>query len=154
MSPPPTPPFILTIFGASGDLAKIKIFPALYAGFWIMYTQGFSLLAQASEEYGWELNLAEVARIWQGGCIIRAELLKEIEDPLPKAEFAALRWAVIVASAHGGPIPVFGSALSYIDGLTQKNGPANLIQGLRDYFGAHTVERIDRPGHFHVQWKG
>ncbi len=139
-----------------------KLHNALYAGFWIMYAQGFSLLAQASEAYGWKLNLAEVARIWQGGCIIRADLLKEIETkyglkksfPLPKNEFAALRWAVIVASAHGVPIPVLGSALSYIDGLTQKNGPTNLIQGLRDYFGAHTFERIDRSGHFHVQWKG
>lgn len=144
-------------------LAKLQ--DALYAGFWLMYGQGFSLLSEFARDRGAKLNLVEVVRIWQGGCIIRADLLKELEQKyrqkkdfinlpaISSADLAALRWMVIVATAHGIPIPAFSSALAYHDGLTQKNSPANLIQALRDSFGSHTFERIDRPGHFHLPSK-
>lgn len=138
---------------------------SLYAGFWLLYGQGFFLLAQASREQEWNVNFAEIARIWQGGCIIRADILKKIEakfrDPKKlfqqqflssQSEIVDLRGIVSLGSEHGIPLPVFSGTLAYYDGITQKRGPANFIQALRDSFGSHTFERIDRPGHFHVQW--
>ena len=144
----------------------IALESSLYAGFWLLYGQGFFLLAQASQEQQWNLNLAEIARIWQGGCIIRADILKKIEtkfrDPkkLFQTQFLSshskikdLRRIVSLGASQGIPLPVFSGTLAYHDGITQKRGPANLIQALRDSFGSHTFERIDRPGHFHVQWQ-
>ena len=143
---------------------------ALYASKIIAYAQGFEQMAAASADYGWDLKLGEVATIWRGGCIIRARFLDRIRDAyrasgaIPslvledyfrdavlKAE-PAWRRVVALAVAHGVAIPAFSSALSYYDGLRRARGPANLLQGLRDYFGAHTYRRLDEEGHFHTRW--
>ena len=134
------------------------------------YAQGMALLRAASDAYAWDLNLAEMARIWTGGCIIRAKLLEPIMDafetnpelanlllapPIAAAiaeTAAAARAAVSVAGAHGIPCPALSAALNYVDSYRQERLPANLIQGQRDFFGAHTYRRIDKPGVFHTDW--
>lgn len=143
---------------------------ALYVAKITSYAQGMALLATASETYGWDLNLSELARIWTGGCIIRAELLHPImqafkENPqlsnLMLAPYFAeqvntnspqLREVIRTAIAFGIPTSAMNAAVSYIDTYRQPLLPANLIQGLRDYFGAHTYERTDREGTFHTEW--
>jgi 6-phosphogluconate dehydrogenase len=143
---------------------------ALYASKVSTYAQGMSLLAIASKEYGYHLDLAEIARIWKGGCIIRAALLDDIRaayrrkpdlpnllvDPAFRDEVAARdgswREAVAVAVRLGVPVPAFTASLSYFDSYRRESLPANLIQAQRDYFGAHTYERVDRPGTFHTEW--
>jgi 6-phosphogluconate dehydrogenase len=143
---------------------------ALYASKISSYAQGMHLLKAASAEYGWNLNLSEIARIWKGGCIIRAKLLNRIQqafqrDPdLPNllldAEFsqainsrqAHWRWVVQTARAMGVPCPGMSASLDYFESYRQERLPANLIQAQRDYFGAHTYERVDRPGVFHTEW--
>jgi 6-phosphogluconate dehydrogenase len=143
---------------------------ALYASKIVAYAQGFQQMTAASKEYGWELRLGEVAKIWRGGCIIRARFLDRIteaytaegeipnlvlqdyfRDAVAKAE-ASWRRVVTLAVEHGVPIPAFSSSLSYYDGLRRSRGPANLLQGLRDYFGAHTYRRLDAEGSFHTRW--
>ncbi len=143
---------------------------ALYASKIIAYAQGFEQMTAASKDYGWELKLGDVATIWRGGCIIRARFLNRIRDAykasddIPnlvleayfrdavlKAE-PAWRKVVMLAVEHGVAIPAFSSSLSYYDGLRRSRGPANLLQGLRDYFGAHTYRRLDVDGHFHTRW--
>ena len=143
---------------------------ALYASKIIAYAQGFEQMTAASKEYGWNLKLGEVATIWRGGCIIRARFLNRIRDAyqasddIPnlvledyfrdavlKAE-PAWRKVVMLAVEHGVAIPAFSSSLSYYDGLRRARGPANLLQGLRDYFGAHTYRRLDEEGSFHTRW--
>ena len=129
-----------------------------------------AVVQAAAREYGYEVNLAKIARIWTGGCIIRAKLLGAIQDAfkanpdLPKLmlapEFApklnerttGLREAVRVARAAGIPCPAMSASLDYFDSYRQERLPANLIQAQRDYFGAHTYQRIDRPGIFHTEW--
>jgi 6-phosphogluconate dehydrogenase len=137
------------------------------------YAQGLMVIAAARRAFGWpELNLAEVARVWQGGCIIRARLLDDIRAGLsadPTATnllrvsvlMAALRrveagWRRLVAAAatQGWPVPALGSALAWYDGLRTGRSTANLIQAQRDYFGAHGVERIGQPGTAHLDWSG
>jgi len=143
---------------------------ALLAAKILAYAQGFHLLALASAEHTWELRLAELARIWRGGCIIRAALLKEIiaayetapslENLLLHPPFqahltrtqGALRSLVALALEHGLPVPALSSALAYFDTLRRGRGPANLIQAMRDYFGAHTFARVDKEGTFHSEW--
>jgi 6-phosphogluconate dehydrogenase len=143
---------------------------ALYAAKICSYAQGFALLRLASKEYNYGLNHGEIARIWRGGCIIRARFLNEIRrafvrDPdLPNLmldpEFArvlnarqdALRKIVALATGNGIPILALGSALAYFDGYRSARLPANLTQAQRDYFGAHTYRRVDREGVFHTQW--
>ena len=143
---------------------------ALYVAKISSYAQGMALLRVASETYGWNLNLSEIARIWKAGCIIRAKLLDPImrafkDDPalenLMLAPYFAdevnsgtqdLRSVLRIAIDFGIPAPALGSALSYIDTYRQTRLPANLIQGLRDYFGAHTYQRTDRGGIFHTEW--
>jgi 6-phosphogluconate dehydrogenase len=143
---------------------------ALYVAKVISYTQGMALLRTASETYGWNLTLSELARIWKAGCIIRARLLDPImkafqEDPdlrnlMLSPHFAAdvnagvanLRKVVSHAIASGVPTPAFSAAINYFDTVRQTKLPANLVQELRDYFGAHTFERIDRDGTFHIEW--
>ncbi|HOS49920.1 MAG TPA: NADP-dependent phosphogluconate dehydrogenase, partial [Bacillota bacterium] len=134
------------------------------------YAQGFALLKDASDQYGWNLDLGGVALLWRGGCIIRARFLDDIKkafsndpklenlildpsfaDRLNKGQ-AALRQIVSIASMAGIPIPAMGSSLSYYDGMRCTSLPANLIQGQRDYFGAHTYERLDIEGSFHTDW--
>jgi 6-phosphogluconate dehydrogenase len=151
-----------------GDIDAIR--DALYASKIIAYAQGFEQMTAASREYGWDLRLGEVATIWRGGCIIRARFLDRIveayrteaaipnlvledyfRDAVLKAED---RWRRVVGLAveHGVAIPAFSSSLSYYDGLRRARGPANLLQGLRDYFGAHTYRRLDAEGSFHTRW--
>ena len=143
---------------------------ALYASKVIAYAQGFDQIATASEEYGWNIDLGAMATIWRGGCIIRARFLDRIRgawerDPqlrnLLLADYfrdAVARtqpaWRRVVATAVelGVPTPAFASPLAYYDGMRRERGPANLLQGLRDFFGAHTYHRTDRPGTFHTRW--
>jgi len=143
---------------------------ALYASKVIAYSQGFQQLATASAENNWDLDLGSIARIWRGGCIIRAQFLNRITqayeaDPaLPLLVVApyfaqavsegVAAWRRVVATAvlHGVPVPAFASALAYYDGVRAPRLPAALIQAQRDFFGAHTYARIDKPGTFHTQW--
>jgi 6-phosphogluconate dehydrogenase len=143
---------------------------ALYAAKIVSYAQGFEMMSAASELYGWKLNLGEIAAIWRGGCIIRARMLDRIlqayaaapppahlllADDFRDAVVAAdADWRRVVALAveRGVATPAFSSTLAYYDGLRRARGPANLLQGLRDYFGAHTYRRLDKPGVFHTRW--
>jgi 6-phosphogluconate dehydrogenase len=145
---------------------------ALYASKVVAYAQGFDQIGAGSEEYDWNINRGAMATIWRGGCIIRARFLDRIrtaydENPaltsLMVAPYfaAAIRdgvhsWRRVVAqSASGGiPAPAFSSSLAYYDGLRKERLPAALIQGLRDYFGAHTYHRVDKEGTFHTEWAG
>ncbi|MCB4770530.1 NADP-dependent phosphogluconate dehydrogenase [Ancylobacter sp. Lp-2] len=142
----------------------------LYASKIVAYAQGFQQLQVASEEYGWKLKLGDLATIWRGGCIIRARFLNRIREAYGDgAEVSSLlfepyfreavlaaepKWRKLVgeAVAAGVPTPAFSSALAYYDGLRRARGPANLLQGLRDYFGAHTYGRLDKPGKYHTRW--
>lgn len=141
---------------------------ALFAGMIVAYAQGFELIREAAKERGWKVNLAEIARIWQGGCIIRANLLKVIHKAFQKKqnhlfESSDVRklllknlpsWRKMTAYGieNGVPMPAMAATLGYFEAMTQKTVPANFIQGLRDFFGAHTYERIDRKGSFHTPW--
>jgi 6-phosphogluconate dehydrogenase len=143
---------------------------ALYASELVSYAQGFDQIAAASEEYGWGIDLAAIATIWRGGCIIRARFLDRVraaygQDPrlanLLFAEYfrdavagAQHAWRRVVAGAAemGVPTPALSSSLAYYDGIRRERGPANLLQGLRDFFGAHTYHRTDRFGTFHTRW--
>jgi 6-phosphogluconate dehydrogenase len=143
---------------------------ALYAAVILTYAQGFAQLAAASQAYHYDLDLAAVARIWRGGCIIRSALLEPIcnayqnqpdllhlvVDPAlgnaVNEHLKDLRYLVQVASGLCLPVPAFMASLGYIDSLQTTRLPANLIQAQRDYFGAHTYERVDQRGVFHTQW--
>ncbi|MFD8863259.1 NADP-dependent phosphogluconate dehydrogenase [Streptomyces sp. NPDC059590] len=143
---------------------------ALYASKVIAYDQGWKMIRSAAAEYDWKIDLAAVARIWRGGCIIRASFLDRIRaactaDPdlvslMSEKEFAAeigdaqVPWRETVASAarRGIPVPAFSAALAHYDTLRADRLPAALLQGQRDYFGAHTYRRTDRPGAFHTHW--
>lgn len=146
---------------------------ALYASKLISYTQGFSLLHRASKEFGWQLDLGTIAKIWRKGCIIRSAFLekitkayrnKELENLLFDSFFQAkmnesiVGWRKTVAEGalHGIALPAMSTALNYFDGLRTLHSPANLIQAQRDYFGAHTYERVDweRGKFFHTNWTG
>jgi 6-phosphogluconate dehydrogenase len=144
---------------------------ALYASKISSYAQGMALLRAASDEYGFGINYAEIARIWKGGCIIRARLLDDIkqayqrnpalenlmlDDAFARAvneRQGAWRQAVGAARALGVPCPALNSSLDYFDSLRAARLPANLVQAQRDYFGAHTYRRTDRDGVFHTQWE-
>jgi 6-phosphogluconate dehydrogenase len=143
---------------------------ALYASKIVSYAQGFAQMAAASETEDWNLDLGAMATIWRGGCIIRARFLDRIREAyeaepdlrnLMLADFfskalaeAQEPWRRVVARAAevGIPTPAFASSLAYYDGYRRARGPASLIQGLRDLFGAHTYRRVDRDGTFHVMW--
>ena len=143
---------------------------ALYASKISAYAQGMALLSAASREYEYEINLAEVARIWRGGCIIRARLLEDIqaaytEDPdLPNLLLASFfrealltrqdAWRHVLQTAVDLeiPTPAMSASLAIFDGYRRAMLPANLIQAQRDYFGAHTYQRVDREGKFHTEW--
>ncbi|NNL02848.1 MAG: NADP-dependent phosphogluconate dehydrogenase [Eudoraea sp.] len=143
---------------------------ALYFAFIITYAQGMHQLKAASDEYGYELSLAEIAKIWRAGCIIRAALLegianafeedKELTNLLLSPAFeekikdtvAAARELVAFAANNGIPMPGLFNSLSYFDAYTSARLPLNLIQAQRDYFGSHTYERIDKEGIFHTDW--
>jgi 6-phosphogluconate dehydrogenase len=159
----------------SGDGAKElveDVRQALYASKIVAYAQGFDQMAAASKEYGWDVDLGAMATIWRGGCIIRAKFLDRIRaaydaDPnlptlLADPTFAGAlnlaqeSWRRVVTTAVriGVPTPGFSSALAYYDGLRRDRLPASLVQGLRDYFGAHTYHRVDKEGAFHTDWSG
>lgn len=150
------------------------IHDALYASKIISYAQGFELMAEAQKEYDWRLDFGAIALMWRGGCIIRSRFLGNIRDAYarsPELENLLLdeffrdelaraepgwRRTVARAVAAGLPVPAFSAALSYFDGYRSARLPANLLQAQRDYFGAHTYERIDRPRgeFFHTDWTG
>ncbi|WP_158813920.1 NADP-dependent phosphogluconate dehydrogenase [Methylocapsa sp. S129] len=143
---------------------------ALYASKIVAYAQGFEQMTAASDQFGWNLRLGEVATLWRGGCIIRARFLDRIREAYDSGEIApnlllqsyfrdavvkaepAWRRVVSLAVEQGVPVPAFASSLAYYDGLRRARGPANLLQGLRDYFGAHTYRRLDKEGSFHTRW--
>ncbi|WP_028219014.1 NADP-dependent phosphogluconate dehydrogenase [Paraburkholderia oxyphila] len=143
---------------------------ALYFSKVISYAQGFAQLRAASDEYKWDLQYGTIAKIFRAGCIIRARFLQKITDAYAKnpqldnllldpyfrdiaADYqAALREVVIQAVSAGVPVPAFSSAIAYFDGYRSERVPANLVQAQRDFFGAHTFERIDKPGSFHADW--
>jgi 6-phosphogluconate dehydrogenase len=149
-----------------------KVHDALYASKVISYAQGLDLMRTMSDKRGWALDLGAIASIWRGGCIIRARFLNRITeayraDPalanLMLAPFfrellgrTQANWREVVALAvqHGIPVPAFGASLAYYDSLRAERLPANLLQAQRDFFGAHTYERIDRPAgqFFHTEW--
>ena len=157
-----------------GDRAKFidAIHQALYASKICSYAQGFQLMAAAGEEYGWKLNFGEIAMIWRGGCIIRAHFLnrikqafktqKDLKNLLLNRYFrgivhkAQAKWrrVVVEATKLGIPVPAFSSALNYYDSYRRDRLSANMIQAQRDYFGAHTYQRVDKPGSFHTNWTG
>jgi 6-phosphogluconate dehydrogenase len=143
---------------------------ALYASKICSYAQGFVQMEAAAKEHDWPLNFGDIAMLWRGGCIIRAQFLdriKEAFDADPKlenlllapyfteaVEKAQAAWRNVVSTAVtlGIPVPAFSAALAYYDGYRQASLPANLLQAQRDYFGAHTYERTDKPGTFHSDW--
>ncbi len=143
---------------------------ALYASKVVAYAQGFSQMATASESEKWDVDLGQLATIWRGGCIIRAKFLDrireayEVDPHTPNLLFVdyfrdavadaqdSWRRVVNVAIERGVPVPAFSSALSWYDGYRRERGPTNLVQGLRDYFGAHTYRRTDREGSYHTRW--
>ncbi len=145
---------------------------ALYCSKICSYAQGFQLMRAAQDEYGWTLNFGEIAKIFRGGCIIRARFLQKITDAyardpklanllldpyfneaIKKAQ-ASWRKVIALAAEHGVPAPAFASALAYYDSYRSERLPANLLQAQRDYFGAHTYERVDQPRgrFFHIDW--
>lgn len=151
-----------------------QIKDALFASKIVSYTQGYVLMREAAKEYNWDLNYGGIAIMWRGGCIIRSVFLNDIKaayDKNPdlvnllldsyfiaKVSEATEGWRQVVAQAitNGIPVPTFSSALCYFDGYRTKNLPANLLQAQRDYFGAHTYERKDKPRgeFFHTNWTG
>jgi 6-phosphogluconate dehydrogenase len=147
-----------------------KVEQALYASKIVSYAQGWNMIAAGSAEYDWDIDLGQMAVIWRGGCIIRAAFLDRIRaayagdaqpvtllaDPDFSRELAGAQdaWRDVVATAvsEGIPVPGFSSALAYYDALRAERLPAALIQGLRDFFGAHTYRRTDAEGSFHTLW--
>jgi 6-phosphogluconate dehydrogenase len=143
---------------------------ALYAARLCDYAQGMALIRAGSDRYKWNINLSETARIWKGGCIIRAKLLDPVRhafaaspglanllrDPALAATMANTQaaWRQVVARAAyaGIPMPAHTSALSYFDSYRSASLPQNLTQAQRDAFGAHKYERVDRPGFIHSEW--
>jgi 6-phosphogluconate dehydrogenase len=160
----------------AGDKTKFinDLNEALYASKIVSYAQGYSLMRAAAEEFKWELNYGGIALMWRGGCIIRSAFLGKIKeafdnnpsiinlllDPFfkDKMEKAQRGWRNVVSSAvlNGIPVPAISSALGYFDGYRCEKLPANLLQAQRDYFGAHTYERLDKPRgeFFHTNWTG
>lgn len=143
---------------------------ALYLAELAAFSEGFHLLGEASRSLSYNLNLSEIARIWKGGCILKALLLERIQKALSspdtpllfatsefqnevKEKLPALREVCTLGATHGVPLPVLSSALAYFDSWRAASLPANLIQAQRDYFGAHTYRRIDKEGVFHTEWE-
>ncbi|MCC3371723.1 NADP-dependent phosphogluconate dehydrogenase [Cohnella sp. REN36] len=156
----------------AGDRAAFAeaIRQALYASKIISYAQGFAQMKAASDAYDWNLNYGGIAMIFRGGCIIRARFLQNIKDAYDRDSAldnllldpyfkdvldryqASLRQVVAAAVSQGVPAPAFSAAIAYYDSYRSERLPANLLQAQRDYFGAHTYERTDKPGVYHTQW--
>ena len=161
-------------FSADREVFLEQLRKALFASKICSYAQGYQLMRAAADEYGWDLNYGEIALMWRGGCIIRAQFLgniKEAYDNNPGLQNLLLddyfktaienshqAWRKVIACAleHGVPVPAFSSALAYYDGYRSAVLPANLLQAQRDDFGAHTYERLDKPAgeYFHTNWTG
>ena len=161
-------------YSGDRDLFIKDIKSALYASKIVSYAQGYTLMREAAKEYGWDLNYGGIALLWRGGCIIRSVFLGKIKeafdqnpelanlllDPFfkEKVEAAQEGWRKVVATAlvNGIPVPAFTTALNYFDGYRSERLPANMLQAQRDYFGAHTYERVDKPRgeFFHTNWTG
>jgi 6-phosphogluconate dehydrogenase len=153
----------------AGDL-RADVEQALFASKIVAYAQGFQQIQAASKEYGWDIDPGAMAKIWRAGCIIRAKFLDFIKQAYDKKpDLATLlvdqyfqdavagaqdawRRVVVTATQQGIPVPGFSSALAYYDSLRAERLPAALIQGQRDFFGAHTYHRVDKPGSFHTLW--
>ncbi|PFG35539.1 6-phosphogluconate dehydrogenase (decarboxylating) [Flavimobilis soli] len=145
---------------------------ALYSSKVVAYSQGFDQIAAAAEEFGWDIDRGAMARIWRGGCIIRARFLNRITEAYERNPelsllladpyfteavgngVAAWRRIVSQAALNGVPTPAFSSSLAYYDGVRAERLPANVIQAQRDFFGAHTYQRVDKAGVFHTEWSG
>ncbi len=156
----------------TGDKAELieAVRKALYMSKICSYAQGFAQLHIAAKEYNWDLHYGEIAMIFRGGCIIRAQFLQKIKDAydresdlanllldpyfkeIVESYQSALRDVLSVAIKQGIPVPGFSSALAYYDSYRTETLPANLIQAQRDYFGAHTYQRVDEEGTFHTEW--
>jgi 6-phosphogluconate dehydrogenase len=156
----------------TGDASHLveSVRKALYASKIVSYAQGMELLGAASHQYNWNLNFGDIATIWRGGCIIRAKFLNRIveayqRDPalhnlLLDSYFRDIiaktqddwRVAVCTAAEHGVAVPAFAASLAYFDSYRSARLPANLLQAQRDFFGAHTYERVDKAGVFHTEW--
>ena len=159
-----------TISAADRPTFIEQVRQALYASKIASYAQGYVQLAAAAKEHDWTLDYGAIAMMWRGGCIIRAQFLERISEaykaspdlenlmlaPYFTAALAKAQdpWRYVVATAAtiGVPVPVFMTALAYYDGYRHASLPANLLQAQRDYFGAHTYERTDKPGTFHTEW--
>src|SRR2546423_4005073 len=143
---------------------------ALYASKIVSYAQGMELLGAASKQYNWNLNFGDIATIWRGGCIIRARFLNCIVDAYKRdsalhnllldSYFSDIikntqdNWRIAVGAAveQGVAVPAFSASLAYFDSYRSARLPSNLLQAQRDFFGAHTYERVDKPGVFHTEW--
>ena len=156
----------------TGDPKKLidAVRNALYASKIVSYAQGMELLGAASVQYKWNLNFGDIATIWRGGCIIRAKFLNRIVDAYKRdpalhnllldSYFTDIikntqdNWRIAVAAAveQGVAVPAFSASLAYFDSYRQARLPSNLLQAQRDFFGAHTYERVDKPGVFHTEW--
>jgi 6-phosphogluconate dehydrogenase len=160
------------ILSKAKNLFVEQVRAALYASKICSYAQGFALMRAASQEFGYHLNFSEIARIWKGGCIIRAVFLDRIKQAyarspeLPnllvddefrediRAREEAWRKVVTTAVEWGFPVPAMSASLAYFDAYRRERLPANLIQAQRDLFGAHTYQRVDKEGTFHTEWGG
>ncbi|HTL77996.1 MAG TPA: NADP-dependent phosphogluconate dehydrogenase [Candidatus Babeliales bacterium] len=158
------------IFKGNRDRFVDAVRDALYASKIISYAQGMELLRSGSTTYNWNLNLSDIATIWRGGCIIRAKFLNRIVQAYRRnpalqnllldkyftraIKRAQPKWRLVVSTAikFGVPVPAFSASLAYFDSYRSARLPANLLQAQRDFFGAHTYERIDKPGVFHTEW--
>src|SRR4030095_16323753 len=143
---------------------------ALYSAMLLCYGQGFSLLQHASTAYAMQIPLQKVVRVWRGGCIIRSSLLEifiglfdkqpgnanilldENVAAIMQTKVENLREIVCIATQHAYPVPAFSNCINYFDAYRTGRLPANLLQAQRDYFGAHTYERVDEAGNFHTEW--
>lgn len=153
------------------DLLVPALRDALWSSKVVAYAQGLDMIRRAGQEYGWDIDVAGVAKIWRAGCIIRARLLERIRSEYAEHNLATLleapsvarglaeaqngwRTAVTAAIVGGVPVPGFSAALAYYDTVRADRLPAALVQGLRDYFGAHTYRRVDDEGSYHIEWTG
>jgi 6-phosphogluconate dehydrogenase len=160
-------------FAAFSEELKGYLHDAMYAAKICSYAQGMNLIKAGSDEFGWNINLSEVARIWQGGCIIRAKFLGKIKEAYlrepklasllldsafkAKMEQAQNGWRLVVSTTmqQGLPVLAMSSSLGYFDMYRTANLPLNLTQAQRDFFGSHTYERVDKPevGFIHTEWE-
>ena len=157
---------------ASAEAFVLDLEKALYVAILVAYEQGFDLLSKTAKEQDWDLDFSEISRIWQGGCIIRADILKVLQEAFGSSKDSRpslLMIDSVVGEVSGGwgslkevmkigidssvPMYCFGAALTSLESLTSSRTSANMLQGLRDYFGAHTYKRIDREGVFHSDWE-